>query len=246
VVNYIENHDNQTLFDNNAYKLPAGTSLDDRSRVQMLGAAINMFSQGVAYFHAGIDTLRSKSLDRNSFDSGDWFNRLDWTYTDNYFATGLPPQQDNGEDWPLMKPILANPLIKPTPREIAWARDQFRDLLKIRASSTLFRLRSAQDIQNRLTFPNTGPAQNPVLLAAHLDGRGYPGAKFSELLYLVNVDKLPHSLVVDAERGKRYVLHPVHRAPHAADQRAAKQARYESTNGRFTVPARTALVFVVR
>ena len=246
VVNYVENHDNQTLFDINAFKLPAGTSREDRARVQMLGAAINMFSQGVAYFHAGIDTLRSKSLDRNSFDSGDWFNRLDWTYTDNYFATGLPPQQDNGEDWPLMKPILANPLIKPTPREIAWARDQFRDLLKIRASSTLFRLRSAQDIQNRLTFPNTGPAQNPVLLAAHLDGRGYPGAKFSELLYLVNVDKLPHSLVVDAERGKRYVLHPVHRAPHAADQRAAKQARYESTNGRFTVPARTALVFVVR
>ena len=35
--------------------------------------------QGVAYFHAGIDTLRSKSLDRNSYDSGDWFNRIDWS-----------------------------------------------------------------------------------------------------------------------------------------------------------------------
>ena len=246
VVNYVENHDNQTLFDINAFKLPANTSREDRARVQMLGAAINMFSQGVAYFHAGIDTLRSKSLDRNSFDSGDWFNRLDWTYTDNYFATGLPPQQDNGEDWTLMKPILANPLIKPTPREIAWARDQFRDLLKLRASSTLFRLRSAQDIQSRLTFHNTGPTQNPVLLAAHLDGRGYTGAKFAELLYLVNVGKSPQTLTMDTERGKHYVLHPVHRAPHAADQRAAKQARYEPASGRFTVPARTAVVWVLQ
>jgi pullulanase len=48
--------------------------------VQMLGAAINAFSQGVAYYHAGFDILRSKSLDRNSFNSGDWFNRLDWSY----------------------------------------------------------------------------------------------------------------------------------------------------------------------
>jgi pullulanase/glycogen debranching enzyme len=56
VVNYVENHDNQTLFDINAFKLPHGTSTEDRARVQMLGAAINAFSQGVAYFHAGIDT----------------------------------------------------------------------------------------------------------------------------------------------------------------------------------------------
>jgi pullulanase len=34
----------------------------------------------------GIDTLRSKSMDRNSYNSGDWFNRLDWTYSDNYFG----------------------------------------------------------------------------------------------------------------------------------------------------------------
>jgi pullulanase len=53
--------------------------------------AINAFSQGIAYFHAGIETLRSKSMDRNSYDSGDWFNRLDWTFQDNFFGSGLPP-----------------------------------------------------------------------------------------------------------------------------------------------------------
>ena len=147
VVNYVENHDNQTLFDVNAMKLPPTTSREDRARVQILGAATVAFSQGIAYYHAGVDTLRSKSLDRNSYNSGDWFNRLDWTYTDNNFAVGLPSEGDAATR-SLMKPFLANTVIKPTATEIAWTRDAFRDLLKIRASTTLLRMRSAADIKS--------------------------------------------------------------------------------------------------
>jgi len=44
-------------------------------------------------------------------------------------------------------------------------------------------------------------------------------------------------------RGKRLRLHPVHTAKGAADKRAA-QARYDSASGTFTIPARTAVVFV--
>jgi pullulanase-type alpha-1,6-glucosidase len=135
-VNYVENHDNQTLYDINAFKLPQATTARERAQVQMLGAAINAFSQGVAYFHAGFDILRSKSLDRNSFESGDWFNRLDWSYQDNYYGTGLPPAADNGKDYALIKPLLRNANIKPAPADIAYARDTFRDLLAIRSSST--------------------------------------------------------------------------------------------------------------
>jgi pullulanase/glycogen debranching enzyme len=246
VVNYVENHDNQTLFDINAYKLPVTTSREDRVRVQMLGAAINAFSQGVAYFHAGMDTLRSKSMDGNSYDSGDWFNRLDWSYRDNYFGSGAPPKGDNGNNYGLIKPLLANPDIKPTATEIALARDMFRDLLKLRASSTLFRLLSAADIKARLKFFNTGSAQNPTLLVGHLDGVGYPGAGFQELLYFVNVDKIAHDLLVPSEKYKPYVLHPVHLDKDVADKRPALQAHFESETGRFSVPARTALVYVVR
>jgi pullulanase-type alpha-1,6-glucosidase len=246
VVNYVENHDNQTLFDINAYKLPVTTSREDRMRVQMLGAAINTFSQGVAYFHAGMDTLRSKSMDGNSYDSGDWFNRLDWNYNDNYFGSGVPPKGDNGSIYGLIKPLLANPDIKPTATEIALARDMFRDLLKLRASSTLLRLRSADDIKARLKFFNTGSTQNPTLLVGHLDGVGYPGAGFRELLYFVNVDKIAHDLLVPSEKGKPYVLHPVHLAKDAADKGPTLQAHYESETGRFSVPARTALVYVVK
>ena len=244
VVNYVENHDNQTLFDINAYRLPVTTSREDRARVQILGAAINTFSQGIAYFHAGIDTLRSKSMDRDSYNSGDWFNRIDWTYQDNYFGTGLPVAEKNQDNWNVMRPFLNNADIKPTATEIGWTRDAFRDLLKIRASSTLFRMRTAADIKQRLTFHNTGSQQVPTVLAGHLAGGGYAGAGFAEVVYLVNVDKTPQTVTIGALAGKGFQLHPVHRAATAADKRAA-QATYTAASGAFTIPARTAVVFVV-
>ncbi|HMZ00986.1 MAG TPA: DUF3372 domain-containing protein, partial [Burkholderiaceae bacterium] len=244
VVNYIENHDNQTLFDISAYRLPVTTSAEDRARVQMLGAAINAFSQGISYFHAGIDTLRSKSMDRNSYNSGDWFNRLDWSYADNYYATGLPMQGDNGDNWSVMRPFLSNSAIKPGGTEIALARDMFRDLLKIRASTTLLRLRSAADIRSRLHFHNTGSAQVETVLVGQVDGAGYAGANFKELVYLINVDKVAHDVTVPALAGKSYVLHPVQAAAGAADRRAANDARYDNASGRFSVPPRTAVVYV--
>jgi pullulanase len=238
-VNYVENHDNQTLFDINVFKLPVATPSAERARVQMLGAAINAFSQGVAYFHAGIDTLRSKSLDRNSFNSGDWFNRIDWSYQDNYFGSGLPPSADNGKDYALIGPLLANQAIKPTPTDIAFARDVFRDLLAIRASSTLFRLRSAADIEQRLRFYNTGPNQEPTVIAARLDGRGYAGAGFAQIVYFINVDKVAHRLVIDDERGQHWRAHPAQNA-----DRRLLEARYDGERGSFDIPARSAVVFV--
>jgi pullulanase/glycogen debranching enzyme len=211
----------------------------------MLAAAINAFSQGVAYFHAGVDTLRSKSLDGNSYDSGDWFNRLDWSYADNNFGVGLPPAASNQSNWTMQQPLLADAAIKPTPVEIAWARDEFRDLLKIRRSTTLLRLRSADDIKSRLKFYNTGSQQVPTVLVGDIDGHGYAGANFQELAYFVNVDKSAHAITIPALRGRAFQLHPVHTAFNAADRRAG-QSTYDASSGTFTIPARTAVAFVVR
>jgi pullulanase/glycogen debranching enzyme len=243
VVNYVENHDNQTLFDIGVFKLPLSTSSQDRARVQVLGMAVDAFSQGVAYYHAGIDVLRSKSLDRNSFNSGDWFNRLDWSYQDNYFGTGLPPADDNGKDYALIKPLLANTAIKPTPADIAFARDAFRDLLAVRASSTLFRLPTSTDIKRRLRFFNTGSSQIPTVAAAHLDGRGYEGAGFKGISYFINVDKIGHTITDPQARGKRMRLHPVFMANGVADKRAT-QASFDGETGSYEIPPRTAVVFV--
>jgi len=245
VVNYVENHDNQTLFDIDALRLPRDTTAADRARVQVLGMALTAFSQGVAYFHAGIDVLRSKSLDRNSFDSGDGFNRLDWTYTDNGFGHGLPPKQDNGKDWALLQPLLADAAIKPAPADIAFARDAFRDLLRIRASTPLFRLDSAAEVQKRLSFPNAGPAQNPVVVAGLLDGRGRGNAVFDEVLYFVNASPKVQALVLPELAGRGYVLHPVLAAAQAADRARLAQAQYQRASGRFEIPPRTAVVYVL-
>ena len=245
VVNYVENHDNQTLFDIHALKLPRGTSAEDRARVQVLGLALTAFSQGVAYFHAGSEILRSKSGDRNSFDSGDWFNRLDWTLQDNHWGTGLPPRSENEPLWPALRPLLADPLIKPGPEHIRYTRDAFLDLLKIRASTSLFRLPTAQAVQQRLRLLNTGPDQNPAVVVGHLDGRGLAQAGFAEALYLVNSGTQSATLQLPILRSKGLQLHPVHLAAEAADKRVAEQSRWDPHSATVGVPARSAVVFVL-
>ena len=80
-----------------------------------LGLSIAALSQGVPFVHAGSDMLRSKSLDRNSYNSGDWFNKLDFTYQSNNFGVGLPLAGDNQANWDIMKPLLANAALKPAP-----------------------------------------------------------------------------------------------------------------------------------
>ncbi|RZA13084.1 MAG: DUF3372 domain-containing protein [Lysobacteraceae bacterium] len=186
-------------------------------------------------------------MDRNSYDSGDWFNRLDWTYQTNHFGTGLPPRQDNlgkdGRDWELARERLADASIAPGPAEIAWARDVFRDLLKIRASTTLLRLPSAAEIQKRVSFPGSGAGQNPVLVATRIDGRGLTGARFKAVMTLINVAPTAQTLKLPDEADAAWRLHPVQRDAQAADQRVAQQAK--ATSGVFQVPPRSAVVFVL-
>ena len=158
--------------------------------------------------------------------------------------SGLPPKPDNGKDWALLKPILRNPANTPSPRDIAWMRDAFRDLLRIRASSDLFRLSSADEVQARLAFRNTGPGQNPLVVVGHLDGRGRHGP-FSDILYLLNVSPREQVLVMPEEAHKAYRLHPVLDAADAADQRPRREAKYRPDDGTFHVPARTVVVYVV-
>ncbi|WP_189455975.1 alpha-1,6-glucosidase domain-containing protein [Cognatilysobacter bugurensis] len=241
VVNYTENHDNLTLFDLNALRLPAGTSREDRARVQALGTALVALSQGVAYLHAGQEVLRSKSLDRNSFDSGDWFNRLDWTYADNGFAAGLPKAEEGEKDWALLAPVLRDASIKPTQREIEWTRDAVHDWLRVRASTPLLRLRTAEEVQQRLTFLNTGPAQEPTVIVGHLDGEGHADANFREVLYAINVAPEARALDLPTQAGKRWALHPALQP--GADERA-RDARL-AADGRLSIPGRTAVVFVI-
>ena len=130
VVNYVDAHDNETLFDALALKLPQATRMPDRVRMNTVALATVALAQGIAFWHAGTELLRSKSLDRNSYDSGDWFNPLDFTGQDNGFGRGLPPEADNKAHWDYARPLLADPGLKPGPADIAAALAQlaFHDL----------------------------------------------------------------------------------------------------------------------
>lgn len=44
--------------------------LEERIRMHTLAQSLVAFGQGIAFFHAGCDILRSKSLDRDSYNSG--------------------------------------------------------------------------------------------------------------------------------------------------------------------------------
>ncbi len=241
-INYVEAHDNPTLFDLNAYKLPQGTSRADRLRVQNLGAAINMLSQGIPFFHAGQEIMRSKSMDRDSYNAGDWFNKLDYSYQSNNFGVGLPMQGVNGSNWDLMSPILVNPMIKPDSAAIVSARDYFVDLLQIRSDTSLFRLRTAQDVIDRVKFHNTGPGQVAGVIAMSIDGIGYQHAKYKKVVVFFNVDKQARDITVSELRNDIFSVHKVQR--NSENDALAKTATYNRATGTFRIPARTTVVFV--
>ncbi len=130
--------------------------MEDRVRANTLALAVATLGQSPVMWHAGTDFLRSKSLDRNSYSSGDWFNYLDFTLTDNGFGAGLPPAADNADKWVYMKPLLADPSLKPGPADMRLSHAAALDLLRLRASRRLFRLADAEQIRAKVTFPVSG------------------------------------------------------------------------------------------
>ncbi|MGJ7914043.1 pullulanase-type alpha-1,6-glucosidase [Massilia sp. LXY-6] len=244
VINYIEAHDNQTLFDINAFRLPQSTSLADRVRVQNLGASIVLLSQGVPFIHAGQEILRSKSLDRDSYNAGDWFNRLDYSYASNNFGVGLPMAGPNQDNWGIMAPILSNPLIKPDTRAILSAKAAFEDLLAIRKDTSLFRLRTAQDVIERLKFHNVGPDQVPGVIVMSISGNdpgNYAGAQYKSVVVVFNVDKAAKTIAVPELKGRKLQLHRIQR--NGSDE-VVKASSFDAASGSFGIPARTTAVFV--
>ncbi|MBA6435292.1 pullulanase-type alpha-1,6-glucosidase [Streptomyces sp. GMR22] len=228
---YADAHDNETLYDALAYKLPAATSAADRARAQVVALATATLSQGPALSQAGTDLLRSKSLDRNSFDSGDWFNAIHWACEDgNGFGRGLPPAADNESKWPYAKPLLTNPAVRPGCAEITGASAAYRELLRIRTTEKAFSQATAEGVQRALSFPLSGTGETPGVITMRL------GA----LVVVFNATPSRQSQTVPALAGTPYALHPVQ--AHGADA-TVRTSGYDRATGTFTVPGRTVAVF---
>ncbi|MEU2748832.1 pullulanase-type alpha-1,6-glucosidase [Streptomyces collinus] len=226
---YADAHDNESLFDALAFKLPASTSAADRARMQVLAMATATLSQGPALSQAGTDLLRSKSLDRNSYDSGDWFNAVHWRCEDgNGFGRGLPMAADNTDKWPYAKPLLST--VEVGCEQIEGTSAAYRDLLRIRSAEKDFSLGTAAQVQSRLSFPLSGTDETPGVITMRL----------GDLVVVFNATPEKQEQRVPALAGAGYRLHPVQAA--GADS-TVKSASYAAESGTFAVPGRTVAVF---
>jgi pullulanase len=240
-VNYVDAHDNEILYDAMAYKLPPGTLPVDRARMQVLALALVVLGQGVGFVALGSERLRSKSLDRNSYNSGDWFNQIRWDCADgNGFGIGLPPAEDNEDKWPYARPLLADPALVPDCATIALAEARYRELLEIRRSSPVFGLPSADEVERRVTFPLGGVDETPGVITMLLDGTGLD-PHWRTVAVVFNATPTTVSQVLPDLAGLDLHLHP--QLVVSADP-AVRTATADRTDGTLTVPARSVAVYV--
>ena len=259
-VNYCSVHDNQPLFDAVQLKsaIPGttptnGDSIATRTRRQVLAMSVIALGQGVPFFFGGDDLLRSKDMDDNSYNSGDWFSKVNWTLaeeeqnpsllsqeSDNW-GIGLPVENVNGGQWPIMQPLLADPALTPTPQNISVAAEAFQMLLRIRRSSSLFHMATLAEVQNNLHFLNTGPTQIPGLIVMKLDDNGHDSRGYGHMVVVFNATLNPISFQNDQLRGLGLYLHP--EQARSADAATASSSVNDRT-GTVLVKGLTTAVFV--
>ncbi|WP_297422995.1 type I pullulanase [Clostridium sp.] len=125
-INYISAHDNYTLWDK-LHMTNKDSSLQKRKNMNKLAAAIVLTSQGIPFFQAGEEFLRSKknqdgSFNHDSYNSPDSVNSLDWNRVYEY------------ED-------IVN---------------YYKGLIKLRKKYKAFRMNSSEEIRKNLTFLEYG------------------------------------------------------------------------------------------
>lgn len=240
-VNYVSVHDNQDLFDAVQLKSNLGDSIASRARRQIMGMSLVALGEGVPFFHAGDDLLRSKDMDQNSYNSGDWFNKIDWSGQTANWGIGLPIASQNQSQWPIMTPLLNNAAYTPLPANIAYSAEAFQDLLQIRYSSRLFRMSTLAELQQNLTFLNTGQKQTPGLIVMKLDANGGDYGRYQHVVVVFNATNAAVTFTDARLKGLNLKLHPVQQG---SSDPATKASTFDASQGTANVGALTTAVFV--
>jgi pullulanase len=266
-VNYCSVHDNQTLFDAIQIKSPipgtttnGGDSIAMRTRRQVLSMSLIALGQGVPFFFGADDLLRSKDMDYNSYNSGDWFTKINWAYEgddphrglynqeSSNWGTGLPLANINQAQWPFMQPLLADTSLTPQPANLSMAAEAFQILLGIRNSSRLFHMESLDEVQNNLHFLNTGSSQIPGLIVMRLDdgddqhhSRREDRGRYNHIVVVFNATAATINFQADQLKGLGLYLHPLQSQSSDPDTRASS---FNNRTGTATVKALTTAVFV--
>ncbi len=239
-INYVSKHDNQTLWDNNQYRIAYGVSSADRVRMQALSLSYPLLAQGIPFLHMGCELLRSKSFLRDSYDYGDWFNAVDFSKQTNNYDVGLPPAEKDKDNWPLITDALQKSEGRDhvTPAQISLSNSMFMDFIKIRSSSPLFRLRTADEIIKRVSFPNAGANHQAGLVVMKIDNTDLAiDSRIKQIVVVFNNGAIKQTFA-DAD-AKQFKLHSVQ------VKGADTVVKTSSANSKgFTVPAFTTAVFI--
>lgn len=244
IINYVSKHDNETLWDQLNYSLPADISLEDRVRAQNISMATTLLSQGIPFLQQGGDLLRSKSMDRNTYDAGDWFNRIDFSMNGNNWNVGMPLQSENGGRWDEIRPILADSNRATSMSDIQFAAQIFKEYLEIRQSTKLFRLTTGEQVKERIGFHNVGSEQQAGLIVMSIDDG--TGLEDLDPLYdavVVVINTTDSSVTHSIPTASGFALHPV-LASSIDTQVMSASFTENGDSGEFTVPAYSLAVFV--
>jgi len=252
-INYVDVHDDAALWDwmHNPGALPANTSIENRVRIQDLTLSVPALSQGVPFFLAGSEMLRSKSMTFNSYNAGDWFNFIDFTMQTNNWRVGLPVESNATRDADALA-AFADAQSKPTPLLIKKSSDVFNEFLKIAKSSPLFSLTTADQVFDRVGFHDGDTTQKPNLIVMSIDdGAGkVVGGTENRADLDPNVDAVvvifngsSSSVTQKILTSTGFELHSVQKNSVDDVVRTASFAEGDG-GGSFTVPAYTTAVFV--
>ncbi|MBW4085388.1 type I pullulanase [Paenibacillus sp. S150] len=134
-VNYVECHDNHTLWDKIVLS-SAGASDKHRRAMHRLASAMVLTSQGIPFLHAGQEFMRTKDGVENSYKSPAEINWLDWERCASHT-----------DDVAYMKKLIA-----------------------LRRAHSAFRLRSAEEIREKLFFEKAPAGAIAYTLRGHAGG----------------------------------------------------------------------------
>ncbi len=252
-ITYVSAHDGSTLWDAIQAKLPFSAAprnppianLDERVRTMKLLLGTIAVSQGIPFFEGATELLRSKSGDVDSYDSGDWFNQIDWTFQSNNWGVGLPPLWRNQGEWGFWQPRLINPILRVDRDHILSTREHFKALLSLRKSMPLLRLSTAADIKQSVSFPvdeQTG-ADLPGLIAMFIQDVGKKDRLRKSVLVLINSAPIAQE-IRNSSFKKRAWQFPDSFGPQ--QDRVLAEAEWNENQGLVKVPGRTVLVLEER
>ena len=82
-INYVECHDDYTFYDRMMIYKPEDDKKINRLRARM-AIALVLLARGIPFIHMGEEFFRSKKGVRNSYNSGDLINKIDWKRMEKY------------------------------------------------------------------------------------------------------------------------------------------------------------------